>query len=163
MIGLLKILAIYGLPIFNDVERSHYFALTDLELIPLKLRPVNGKDTSSKLYFMLQLGYFKAKHLFFQFNYPDVENDVKFILNTYMPNDIIPSKLPSRTIQSSTHINILNSVGFRENPEERNKFLLEKSNLVVQSTINPTEVFGVLKNALEKIRWFYHHTQECKI
>ena len=144
------ILAIYGLPIFNDVERSHYFALTDLELIPLKLRPVNGKDTSSKLYFMLQLGYFKAKHLFFQFNYPDVENDVKFILNTYMPNDIIPSKLPSRTIQSSTHINILNSVGFRENPEERNKFLLEKSNLVVQSTINPTEVFGVLKNALEK-------------
>lgn len=55
--------AIYDLPIFDDAERRHYFSLTDLELDALKLRVVNGKDTPSKLYFIIQLGYFKAKHL----------------------------------------------------------------------------------------------------
>ena len=51
------ILAIYARPIFNDVEQRHYFSLTEPELFYLKLRPANGKNTSSKLYFILQLGY----------------------------------------------------------------------------------------------------------
>jgi hypothetical protein len=35
------------------------------------------------VYFILQLGYFKAKQQFFNFNFESARNDVKFILRTY--------------------------------------------------------------------------------
>lgn len=54
--------SIYERPKFNDSERRHFFVLSAPELHAVKLRPFNGRETSSKLYFILQLGYFKAKH-----------------------------------------------------------------------------------------------------
>ena len=145
-----EVLAIYDRPIFNDVEQRHYFSLTEIELIFLKLRPVNGKDTSSKLYFIIQLGYFKAKHLFFGFNYNNIEDDVRFIMNVYMPNDTIPTKLPTRKVQVNTHLSILGLFGFRDNSDETNELIYQKLNLIVQKTVNPIEIFYELKNTLEK-------------
>jgi TnpA family transposase len=145
-----EVLAIYSRPIFNEVEHRHYFSLSNKELSLVNLRPTNGKDTSSKLYFILQLGYFKAKHLFFQFNYIDVKDDTSFILNTYMPNDIVPTKLPTRKVQITTRFNILSLIGFQDNTEETNQFIIEKLNHIVQKTVNPIEIFHELKNTLEK-------------
>ena len=96
-----EISAIYDCPRFNDLERRHYFSLTEKELGSIKLRSINGKEASSKLYFILQLGYFKAKHMFFQLQYIEAEEDVNFILNTYLPNDLIPTSLPTRKFQLS--------------------------------------------------------------
>ena len=90
--------AIYGRPNFNNVERRHYFLLSELELNLLKLNSINKKVVSSKLYFILQFGYFKAKHLFFQFDYVEVKDDVEFILNIYMPNYPVPLKLLSEPV-----------------------------------------------------------------
>lgn len=148
-----EVLAIYGRPIFNEVEQRHYFSLTDVELAHLKLRTIKGKDTSSKLYFILQLGYFKAKHLFFQFNYINVINDVAFILNVYLPNDIIPTKLPTRKIQVSTRLTILGLLNFQDDLDKTSELILKKSHFLVQKTSNPLEIFNELKNALEKNRF----------
>ena len=147
-----EVLAIYGRPIFNELEQRHYFSLSELELADLRLRAVNGKDTSSKLYFILQLGYFKAKHLFFQFNYINVKKDADFILNIYMPNDMIPTKLPTRKVQVSTRLNILSLLGFQDDSDKTNELMVKKSQILVQKIVNPSEIFSELKNMLEKNR-----------
>lgn len=81
----LKILAtdeiesIYARPKFNREEQIEYFTLSqsDLEIIE-----VFG-STKSQVYFILQLGYFRAKHLFFIFTFDDVENDFQYIIEQY--------------------------------------------------------------------------------
>lgn len=80
----------YDRPRFNDLERRHFFVLSEPELQIVKLKPFNGRETASKLYFILQLGYFKAKHLFFKFQYIEVEDDVRFVLQ------VLSQKINSR-------------------------------------------------------------------
>ena len=64
--------SIYAQPIFNEVERGLYFEFTEKELeIINKYRTVKAKA-----YFMISLGYFKAKQQFFLFDLdgsPDAE------------------------------------------------------------------------------------------
>jgi len=78
----LKILAqdeidsIYSRPDFTHEERVEYFALSQLEQELLEV----FRSVKSQIYFILQLGYFKAKHLFFQFTLDEVEHDICWIL-----------------------------------------------------------------------------------
>src|SRR3989338_948671 len=68
----------FGLPQFSDAERSHYFSMTENELILSKtLSP------QTQWYFILQLGYFKAKKQFFVVEHEKVKADIDFIENTY--------------------------------------------------------------------------------
>ena len=59
-----EIEALYGRPHFTYEERLHYFSLSHPEKELLgELRSVK-----SQAYFVLQLGYFKARRLFFIFD-----------------------------------------------------------------------------------------------
>src|ERR1043166_6323007 len=40
----------------------------------------------SRIYFILQLGYFKSHHMFFVFDLPDVEEDAWYIQRRYFPD-----------------------------------------------------------------------------
>jgi TnpA family transposase len=74
--------ALYGLPDFDDFQREEYFALTDAERALVHQR--NG--LSEQIYCLLQVGYFKAKHAFFNFPWQDVPpEDVAFVLQRYFP------------------------------------------------------------------------------
>ena len=145
-----ELLAIYDRPRFNDAERRHYFSLSESELASVKLRSINGVAASAKLYLILQIGYFKAKHLFFNFQYIDVMDDCTFILSTYMPNDLAPERLPTRTFQLKAKSNVLNLFGFQDNLEIIDDFISEKSSMIVRKTNDPTDVFNYLKDLLEK-------------
>ena len=57
---------LYELPNFTDQERHLYFSLTKNEFELL----AEFRSMASKLNFILQLGYFKARHLFFNFEFP---------------------------------------------------------------------------------------------
>ena len=70
---------LYALPKFNILERQQYFDLNKDEIILLK----QFRTTKSKLYFILQLGYFKATQQFFKFNLSRVTKDVKYVLKKY--------------------------------------------------------------------------------
>lgn len=72
--------SLYARPQFTDIERRHYFSLSTEVLDFLKIEVANGRKTSTNLYFILQYGYFKAKHLFFNIRYSDVKDDVSFII-----------------------------------------------------------------------------------
>ena len=56
-----EIEALYGHPRFTQEERGEYFSLAPREKAALEqLRVINAK-----IYFILQLGYFKARKMFF--------------------------------------------------------------------------------------------------
>jgi hypothetical protein len=55
-----EIQALYGRPRFTDDERLEYFALSPTEKAMLE----QLHSIKSQIYFILQLGYFKAHHMF---------------------------------------------------------------------------------------------------
>lgn len=70
---------LYARPDFNDDERKLYFAINELERDALK----NYSNVRTRVYFILQLGYFKAKQQFFKFSFEDVRDDVEYILSNF--------------------------------------------------------------------------------
>jgi len=70
-----EIEALYGRPHFTDDERLEYFALAPTEKATLE----QLHSIKSRIYFILQLGYFKSHRLFFVFDLPEVEEDARYI------------------------------------------------------------------------------------
>src|SRR6266850_1945941 len=77
-----EIEALYGRPHFADDERLEYFALAPTEKAALE----QFHSIKSRIYFILQLGYFKSHHMFFVFDLPDVEEDAQFVQGQYFPD-----------------------------------------------------------------------------
>ena len=92
-----EIQALYGLPQFTDDEQAVYFALDPLE----KQQLDQLRNITAAVYFILQLGYFKAKKQFFVFGFYDVGDDVVYILRRYFP---AVTKLPSMTVSKPTRL-----------------------------------------------------------
>src|SRR5260370_18331116 len=73
--------ALYGRPRFTQEVRAEYFTLSASEKTALE----QFHSFKSRLFFVLQLGYFKASHLFFVFDLRDVEEDAKYLVKTFFP------------------------------------------------------------------------------
>jgi len=73
---------LYGRPHFTQQERDEYFALSAQEKAALE----QFHSYKSKLFFMLQLGYFKARLTFFVFGLKDVEEDAAYLKRRYFPD-----------------------------------------------------------------------------
>ena len=71
-----EITDLYARPDFNSDERELYFAMNKRELDALS----HYSTTKTRVFFILQLAYFKAKHQFFNFEFEDVRADVKYVL-----------------------------------------------------------------------------------
>ncbi|MFA0080316.1 DUF4158 domain-containing protein, partial [Vibrio artabrorum] len=71
--------ALYGLPDFDDAQRLEFLVLNESELALINDR----KGLHAQLCCILQIAYFKAKSLFFPFNWNDVQDDCNFILSRY--------------------------------------------------------------------------------
>src|ERR1700743_1145962 len=98
---------IYGLPQFTDEERAVYFALSATE----KQSMQEYRTLSAKINFVLQLGYFKARRMFFVFEVKMVGDDAAHILQTYFasrepPTDLIISK-PTRLAQQADILKLM--------------------------------------------------------
>jgi TnpA family transposase len=71
--------ALYGLPDFDDRQRLTYLSLSGPELALASSRP----GLHAQVWCALQIGYFKAKHAFFRFNWDDAQEDCTFVLTRY--------------------------------------------------------------------------------
>jgi TnpA family transposase len=91
-----EIEAFYGRPRFTPDERLAHFALSIPEQESLQL----FRSVPSQVYFILQLGFFKAKNLFFSFTFADVDEDVAWILARHFPQvqSLDPQALTKPTI-----------------------------------------------------------------
>ena len=87
---------IYGLPRFYSDERTYYFSLTQKER-----EIVNSYRTlENQILFILQAGYFKAKIMFFSFEFKDVQDDVRDILKQHFSinqDNILPETILRQT------------------------------------------------------------------
>lgn len=70
---------LYARPDFNTYEQNLYFSLNQAERAALE----HFRNTQTRIHFILQLGYFKAKQQFFNFSLDEVSNDVQYIVETY--------------------------------------------------------------------------------
>lgn len=75
-----EIQALYGRPHFTDDERLEYFAVSPMERATLE----QLHSIKSRIYFILQLGYFKSHHLFFVFDLPEVKEDARYVQAQYV-------------------------------------------------------------------------------
>ena len=80
--------ALYGLPDFDDAQRLEYLALTETELALASSRP----GLHAQVYCLLQIGYFKAKHAFFRFDWSEVEDDCAFVLSRHFHSEVFERK-----------------------------------------------------------------------
>jgi TnpA family transposase len=71
--------ALYGLPDFDEGQRSEFLSLSPQELLLASSR----SSFHAQVHCALQIGYFKAKHAFFHFAWDDVREDCDFILTRY--------------------------------------------------------------------------------
>ena len=71
-----EIADLYARPFFNQNEQQLYF---DLNQVELDLLAQLG-TIKTKVHFILQLAYFKAKNQFFTFTFDDVQADVQYVL-----------------------------------------------------------------------------------
>ncbi len=74
-----EIADLYERPDFNSAERELYCAMNQIELDALS----HYSTTKTRVSFILQLAYFKAKHQFFTFKFEDVRDDVEYILSNF--------------------------------------------------------------------------------
>jgi TnpA family transposase len=75
----LEIEELYGIPQFTNVDREYFFQLDENEHKLLK----NYTNLKSKVFLILQLGYFKAKQQFFKFKLDEVKEDVNYVIKKY--------------------------------------------------------------------------------
>ena len=74
--------ALWGRPRFTPEDRDIFFSLIPPE------RDVANKirATHTKLHFLLQLGYFRARQRFFHFDMREVREDVDYLRRRYLEN-----------------------------------------------------------------------------
>ena len=72
--------ALYELPDFNEIQQNEYLILTDRE----KQMVFSRLALSTQVYCALQIGYFKAKQMFFDFDWNDIPpEDIAFLMKNY--------------------------------------------------------------------------------
>lgn len=78
--------ALYGLPDFDEEQRSIYFAFEDQEWKLISKCP----SLHTQIHCALQIGYFKAKNAFFRFSIDKIpQDDINFIISRYFQNQVL--------------------------------------------------------------------------
>lgn len=77
--------ALYDLPDFDEEQRLEFLTLTNEEQALAFGRP----HLPAKIYCMLQIGYFKAKKMFFRFIWEEVNEDINFVLQQYFTEQCV--------------------------------------------------------------------------
>lgn len=125
--------ALYELPNFDDEQRLNYLNLTPEEQVLMRSR----SDLSSQIHCALQIGYFKAVHFFFRFEWEDVTEDVAFVLEQYFPGQVIkPSVITKHQYYAQCQI-IAKHFGYQMWSNEFEPMFLQQIELTLRKDISP--------------------------
>ncbi|MGW9797019.1 DUF4158 domain-containing protein [Serratia sp. 121840015-1] len=84
--------ALYALPDFDDAQRLEILAFNESELA----LACSCRALHAKMYYIIQIAYFKVKHLFFRFGWDEVPDDCSFVLSHYFLEVLLPDKIPTK-------------------------------------------------------------------
>jgi hypothetical protein len=137
---------VYAIPQFSDEERDTYFSIDPQEKQALD----EFRTIPAKTYFILQLGYFKAKKQFFVFEVQTVSEDITYILHRYFPT---ATELSDPTISKPTRLaqqaEILRLLNYQICSQQWKQKLQEKASQLVTIYTKPIYIFKELINFLE--------------
>lgn len=137
--------SIYGRPCFTYEDRCLYFSLSE----PEKELLDTLRSVKSKAYFVLQLGYFKAKHLFFTFDLHEVEEDLRYVLKEHFSQNEITDLRPidKFTRLKQQHL-ILGLFNYRGCEVEERQQLENKARKAATYCGKPIYIFREIMNYL---------------
>lgn len=146
---------LYGLPAFDELQREEYFYLNE----PERLAMLSLRGLAAKVYFILQLGYFKAKQQFYIFTFTEVQADVIAVLRVHFANDYSSNLMKelldsSSTVSKPTRLSqqkmILTLTGYQSATTSIRKLLLGKAQYLARIHSKPIYIFRELVH-------FLHH------
>jgi Domain of unknown function (DUF4158) len=140
---------LYARPSFTPDERSLYFTLTAPERAAL----YDFRSLPSQLAFILQLGYFKAKRLFFPIVFTDIADDVAAVLGRHFPQTL-PGDWPppSKPTILKHRAAILGLFQYRLCLADERRLLTLRARLVAQLSSKPIYIFRELLQLLTEQR-----------
>jgi len=144
-----EIQELYGLPRFSCDEKVKYFSIDPSEKIVLN----NLRTNQAKLYFIVQMGYFKAKKMFFSFEPGEVEDDIRYIAQRHLPHeeDYDDLKIP-RSTRMALQEHILQLCNYRHCTQHVRESLQERAYYLATICAKPIYIFRELLNYLEEQR-----------
>jgi len=110
---------LYEIPKFSIEERAFYFSLDALEMQEIE----SLRSIESRLHFILQLGYFKCKCLFFQIKFQYVKEDINYIIREYFPKATTPKSMVTQKTQLENQSRILRLLNFKLFNQDTKKLL----------------------------------------
>lgn len=147
--------ALYGLPDFDDAQRLEFLALNESELALACSR----RGLHAQIYCIIQIAYFKAKHLFFRFGWDDVPDDCSFVLSRYFSGESLPDKSPTKHERYAQREKICALYGYRPWSSALSSALEQQAAHIVHRDVTPgfvaTELI-IWLNAHKIIRPVYH-------
>ncbi len=75
---------LYTRPRLNDEQRQYFFTLSEADYTAIN----TYRNKKSRIYFILQLGYFRAGKQFYDFQFEDVETDFAYVVSMYFESDL---------------------------------------------------------------------------
>lgn len=125
--------ALYEIPDFDDDQRLKYVNLTPKEQALVNSFP----PLSSQIHCALQISYFKAKHLFFRFDWDEVQEDINFIIQEYFPGQIFYS-IPTTNYQYYTQCcAIAAHFDYKLWSKEFEPLLYEQATIILRRDVSP--------------------------
>lgn len=142
-----EISKLYDLPKFDEDARQAYFEFNDAEKAVMNQ---HGR-VFTKIYFALQLGYFKAKQLFFIVDLEKVHKDAEYIRQRYFPQHVLNlSGKVSQTTRLQQQQLILNLYDYQVADENNRVILIAKAEKLAMLYSRPIYIFRELLNYLEQ-------------
>jgi len=144
IIGANEVAAIYDLPKFTAEDQAHFFSLSAHERAMLP----QLHTYTSRIFFILQLGYFKAVGQFFVFKLGEVVQDVTWIQQTHFPGRKLPTKPVAKGTRLKHQALILRLCDYRLCGDLERRQLANKAEQVVRISSKPVFVLHELLHFL---------------
>ena len=108
------------------------------------------RSLEARLYFILQLGYFKYKSIFFKFDFDQVQEDLNYILGQYFPTAKKSKTMVNSKTQLNTRSQVLQLLNFKMFNEVTRKRLEALSNQYITRRSNPRYILDELLDDLDR-------------
>lgn len=143
-----EIEAIYGQPQLTHEERIQYFTLSSMEKAALE----DLHSFKSRICFILQLGYFKARHLFFALDFQKMQVDAEYIQKRYFPEFLLADLKITKVTRLKHRQLILNICHYICCDKQERRQLTVKARQAAKVCGKPIYIFRELMNYLEEKR-----------
>src|SRR6266446_973703 len=141
--------ALYGRPTFTPDERMYYFALSQPEQEALQ----EFRAVKAQVAFIVQLGYFKAKHVFVPWELAEAHEDLTYFLASSFPTTPLEARRPlnKRTRLKQHHL-ILALGNYRSCDAPGRHLLAAKARHAATVSAKPVSIFQELLHDLDEHR-----------